>query len=63
MSNKLPRDCTAVQLLDQIIEKAELDDEDFKKKSIEEHKALKSIGESWTCFHLKALRELILNGD
>ena len=63
MSNKLSPDSTAVQLLDQIIEKAELEDKEFKRKSVAEHKALRSIGESWMCCHLKALRELVLKGD
>ena len=63
MSNKLSPDSAAIKLLDQIIEKAKLEDEDFKRKSIAEHKALRSIGESWMCCHLKALRELVLKGD
>ena len=63
MSNKLSPDSTAVQLLDQIIEKAELEDKEFKRKSVAEHTALRSIGESWMCCQLKALRELVLKGD
>ena len=49
----------SLKLLDQIIEKVELEDLEYKQKMIKEHKASKSIGESWTLFHLKQLKNLI----
>jgi len=48
-----------LKLLDQIIGKAELDDKDYKRVMIKNHKASKSIGEGWMIFHLKKLKELI----
>ena len=48
-----------LQLLDQIIEVAEGEDLEHKKKMISEHNAEKAIGESWMCFHLKRLKELL----
>ena len=49
----------SINLLNQIIEKAEAEDLDYKRKMIENHKASKSVGESWMLFHLKQLREVI----
>jgi hypothetical protein len=49
----------SLRLLDQIIEKVELEDLEYKQKMIKEHKASKSIGESWTLFHLKQLKSLM----
>ena len=49
-------------LLDQIIEKEKQNDDDYKKQmaaspNIKDWE--KSIGESWTLFHLKRLKELL----
>jgi hypothetical protein len=46
-------------LLDQMIEHEEDVDKKHKAAAIAAHKACQSIGEGWTLFHLKALRELI----
>ena len=42
-----------------IIEKAHFEDLKFKNQMIKEHKATKAVGESWMCFHLKKLKELL----
>ena len=49
----------SINLLNQIIEKAEAEDLEYKQKMIKNHKASKSIGESWMIFHLKQLKEVI----
>ena len=49
---------TALNLLGEIIEKAEREDSTHKKKNINTN-ASAAVGESWMLFHLKALRELI----
>lgn len=46
-------------LLDQIIERAEFEDLEHKKRMIVEHQAEQAIGESWMCFHLKQLKNLM----
>ena len=48
-----------LELLNQIIEVAEGEDLEHKKKMISEYNAEKAIGESWMCFHLKRLKELL----
>jgi hypothetical protein len=53
---------TALDLLDMIIEKAYDEDLRFKKDMIKRHKAMKAVGESWMCFHLKVLRG-VLKGE
>ena len=50
---------TALNLLNMIIEKAHFEDLKFKNQMIKEHKATKAVGESWMCFHLKKLKELL----
>ena len=52
----------ALTLLDQIIDKEKQNDDDYKKQmaaspNIKDWE--KSIGESWTLFHLKRLKELL----
>jgi len=49
----------ALILLDQILEKAILDDKQHKIEAIRNHKAAQTAGESWMVFHLKALKSLI----
>ena len=49
-----------INLLDQIIEKAKEEDLEHKKRAISSHRASQAIGESWTVFHLKSLKELLL---
>ena len=56
LSNK---DTDIRNLLDQIIEKAELDDLEHKKRSLAEGQGEKAIGEGWMPFHLKRLKELM----
>lgn len=58
-SNKISQ---ALTLLDQIIEEEEINDKEFKKEmagssSIKDWE--QSIGESWTLFHLKRLKDLL----
>ena len=48
-----------LKLLEQIIEKAEADDLKDKAKMLAKGKGSRAIGESWTVYHLKALKELI----
>jgi len=54
---------TAINLIDQMIERAQQDDEQFKKRLIKENKACQTVGESWMVFHLKTLKSLIETGD
>lgn len=49
----------SLKMLDQIIEKAQFDDLQYKKQMIEKHEASKSVGESWMVFHLNELKKLI----
>ena len=54
---------TALQLINQIIERAEEDDEFHKKNAIKAGKGSQALGESWMVFHLKALKGLIENDN
>lgn len=54
---------SALELLEQIIEKAEKEDEIQIKKAIEENKLHRTGGDSWMVFHLKVLRSLISSDD
>ena len=47
------------KLLNQIIEKAELEDLEHKKNMIKNHKSSQAVGESWMLFHLKKLKDLL----
>ena len=47
----------SLELLDQIIEAAEVEDLEFKKANMKK-KASLTIGESWMIFHLKLLKKL-----
>ena len=49
----------ALQLIDQLIEEAEMKDKEHKAALIQAHKAQKAIGERFALFHLKVLKELI----
>ena len=49
----------ALELLNQMVEKAEKEDLCHKQKSYEEGRLEQATGESWMLFHLKALKELI----
>ena len=59
MSNKK----AAIDLIDQMIERAKQEDGELKKKRIKENKAAQTVGESWMVFHLKALRGLVFDDD
>tara|TARA_B100000676_G_scaffold237721_1_gene237899 strand:- start:523 stop:717 length:195 start_codon:yes stop_codon:yes gene_type:complete len=48
----------SLDLLDQIIEKEQKSD-DLNKTQKLNHRASECVGESWTVFHLKVVRELI----
>ena len=52
----------ALSLLDQIIEREELTDKNFKKEMANSQNIKnweQSIGDSWTLFHLKKLKDLL----
>ena len=53
----------ALQLVEQLIERAESDDEKWRKICYKKGKSSKAVGESFMCFHLKALKELLENDD
>ena len=49
----------AVDLLSQIIEHEEFENRREKVEKIEQGKGEEAMGESWTLFHLKRLKELL----
>ncbi|MBC8395231.1 MAG: hypothetical protein H8E05_00910 [Bacteroidetes bacterium] len=49
----------AVDLLDQIIEHEEFENRRKKVEKIEQGKGEEAMGESWTLFYLKRLKELL----
>jgi hypothetical protein len=49
----------ALNLLEDLIEESSKTDELHKKKSMQEGKAVRAVGESWLLFHLRVLRDLI----
>ena len=49
----------ALDLLEQIIEKAVREDFKHKMNMISKNKGSQAAGESWMIYHLKALKELI----
>jgi len=51
-----------ITLLNQIIERAELEDKNHKAANVDGN-ASATVGESWMLFHLKSLRELILDEE
>ena len=53
----------ALKLLEQIIAKAQLEDEEYRQRMIKEHSASKTVGTSWMVYHLAVLRDLIGGGD
>lgn len=52
-------DKQALELLNQIIDKAEEQDRHNKKLAIANHKACDAVAEGWMLFHLKCLKELL----
>ena len=48
-----------LDLLDQILEKAEEEDRLHKIRAHQNHNSAQAIGESWIVFHLKELKKLI----
>jgi hypothetical protein len=52
-----------LNLLNQIIEHAEAEDAKQKWKKLSEGEGEEAIGESWTIFHLKRLKELMENEE
>ena len=46
-------------LLDQIIERAEIDDKNQMLIDLSNNKLQQTVGESWMVFHLKALKTLM----
>ncbi len=53
----------ALSLLNQIIEKADFDDQQHKREMTKQHKSSKTIGVSWMCFHLRVLKDLLTKGE
>lgn len=49
----------AIKLLDQIIEKEQEKDKINALKDIKNNKASQAVGEGWTLYHLKVLKELL----
>ena len=49
----------ALDLLSQLVEKAQEEDVKYKIWCLRNHKAQRSEGESFMCFHLKILEELV----
>ena len=48
-----------LELLDQIIEKAQIDDSKQKQDAIDRGEGEKAVGESWMVYHLKLLKQLM----
>lgn len=53
----------AIELLEQILEKAEKEDEKNRREAIKNNKLHLAVGDSWMVFHLKVLRGLISSDD
>lgn len=49
----------ALQLLDQIIEKEQEKDKVNALKDMKDNRASQAVGEGWTLWHLKALKQLL----
>jgi hypothetical protein len=49
----------ALELINQILAEQYKIDAEFKRQKIAAHKSMESVGESFSVFHLKELRELI----
>jgi hypothetical protein len=50
----------SLELLEQILEIANAQEQELNAAYIKQHKALRTLGESSLLFHLKALKELII---
>ena len=50
----------SIELLDQIIEQAEVDDQNQRAEAIRNNKGSQAVGENWMVFHLKTLKKLLL---
>ena len=48
-----------LEILDQIIEKAQIDDSKQKQDAIDRGEGEKAVGESWMVYHLKLLKQLM----
>ena len=55
MSNKK----AAIELIDQMIERAEREDAENCKKNLKNNKASQTVGQGWWPFHLKTLKSLV----
>jgi len=53
------KDEKALNLINQMLEYAKVDDEEHKIQMIAEGKGRNAVGESWVIFHLKALKEIL----
>ena len=52
-----------LDLLSQIIGHVEGEDFEYKRSMIKQNKGSNAVGEGWTLFHLKALKELLERDD
>lgn len=50
---------TAIAFTEQLVERAETDDEQAKIKALQNHKGSQAMGEGYWPFHLKQLLELL----
>ena len=51
----------SLKLLDQLIQRAQQEDNEFKARMIAIHQASRGTGDSWMLFHLKTLKDLLLD--
>ena len=49
----------ALQLVSQMLEKAEKEDETHKAWAIQNHKGSQALGDDWWVHHLRALKQLL----
>ena len=50
---------TAINLVEQLLEQAEIEDEERKLRALQRRKATAAVGEGYWPFHLKHLLELL----
>jgi len=59
MKQKIER---ALNLVDELLEVAVMQDEEHRKQALKEHKGAQAIGSSFMVFHLKKLKQLLSEG-
>ena len=63
MKNRLPESSKAILLLDQAIEKAVLEDEEYKRQCVLQNKAMEELGYQVNATDMDTLSELGLIGE